>query len=906
MAQDFLLTYAPLANDIAQRTGLDPSVVLGIVDTETGGGARVSGNNIFGISPVDKSGRQYVEKYPDVETASEAFVTLMQTPRYKAVAAAGGPAQQALALVKSGYNTVNPRYAEIVANKATRFGQILGYQDEGQGGAQPAAAGRPAPDYNNPPPATAPTPAPAPVRPVAPAGSAKDSVLADPLLNPGGAPAKPGTSAKDQVLADPALQTPAPTTTAAPPAAAPGPPREYTTGDAMGDQGGSGGSSMPAPPPLEPSQRGVRVVDAMRKGWEDTPSFWVNQKGESTRSAIENMDPYGFGRFIVAPGGDIIAGAMGAGNALLHGLQETAYQQIAPFSPSLGRDVAALPEAFPFGPPGVTGPHTMQQARTKLGRPVTLGEITDAIKRVDETNTLAPQPGPAPAPEPNALAPAAPAQTTGLENLGGAAQAIGGNLRDMLWDKLQRGDTTELGKPSQILIDAKTAMDQGAIKSRADFDAWTQQWGAQQRTARETPPEQPAPASAGAAATTEPIPEQTKRERVTYLDKDRAQTAWDRAQGMRDDNVYFEGIPPRPEAFRNYDPQYALDHKTYYGDGSNTQYRKSFDAINKERHDGMTDAIRRDMGDGISLDEAKEYRKEASPDALGVFDGEKPVDPGLLDGFRKSVESKLAALEKRGGPRRILEEVHRTLFDKDGNIETLPSRLQGVRDNMTDHLEKGSGTDTAAKDVRAIRHVLTDLVEELNPVMQSGTPKWDTFRTEWAARSRLIDQQNFLQRYRPGTNKSLWDSEGNLVFRKVDQLVADIADAHRKPRHEAQSLTDEQIQTIVNARNELATEHTVDMQAKTKGISPTTQLLNSAAKKGMGPVGKTFQKLGDVVGHAGALYADKPLINAGITAWQVTRPMREARKAAKVDAEINALNEARKAELLSQENRLAP
>ena len=113
-------------------------------------------------------------------------------------------------------------------------------------------------------------------------------------------------------------------------------------------------------------------------------------------------------------------------------------------------------------------------------------------------------------------------------------------------------------------------------------------------------------------------------------------------------------------------------------------------------------------------------------------------------------------------------------------------------------------------------------------------------------------------------------------------------------------------QTIVNVRNELATEHTVDMQAKTKGISPTTQLLNSAAKKGMGPVGKTFQKLGDVVGHAGALYADKPLINAGITAWQVTRPMREARKAAKVDAEINALNEARKAELLSQENRLAP
>ncbi len=257
MAQDFLLTYAPLANDIAQRTGLDPSVVLGIVDTETGGGTRVAGNNVFGISPVDKSGRQYVEKYPDVETAAEAFVTLMQTPRYKAVAAAGGPAQQAAALVKSGYNTVNPRYAEIVANKATRYGQILGYQDEGQGGqpgAQPVAATGPAPDYNNPParpaapvaPAVAaPAPAPAP----AGTGSAVDRVLADPALQTTAPGAKPQTaaapqSAVDRVLADPALQTPATPATAAP--AAPDPSRDrYTTGDPMGDQGGAGGSSLP-------------------------------------------------------------------------------------------------------------------------------------------------------------------------------------------------------------------------------------------------------------------------------------------------------------------------------------------------------------------------------------------------------------------------------------------------------------------------------------------------------------------------------------------------------------------------------------------------------------------------------------------------------------------------------------
>ena len=47
MADDFLTTYAPLANDIATSSGVDPSVVLGIIDTETGHGAHVSGQKEF-------------------------------------------------------------------------------------------------------------------------------------------------------------------------------------------------------------------------------------------------------------------------------------------------------------------------------------------------------------------------------------------------------------------------------------------------------------------------------------------------------------------------------------------------------------------------------------------------------------------------------------------------------------------------------------------------------------------------------------------------------------------------------------------------------------------------------------------------------------------------------------------
>src|SRR5215472_18251520 len=128
----FLGTYTPLANDIAQATGLDPSVVLGIIDNETGAGTRVKGNNIFGISPTGPGG-QYVKPYPDVETAAQDFITLMQTPRYRGVGAFTDPVEQAQALVRGGYNRVDPNWAAKVAGSAQTFGRTLGYQDAGTG-----------------------------------------------------------------------------------------------------------------------------------------------------------------------------------------------------------------------------------------------------------------------------------------------------------------------------------------------------------------------------------------------------------------------------------------------------------------------------------------------------------------------------------------------------------------------------------------------------------------------------------------------------------------------------------------------------------------------------------------------------------------------------------------------------
>jgi hypothetical protein len=65
-----------------------------------------------------------------------------------------------------------------------------------------------------------------------------------------------------------------------------------------------------------------------------------------------------------------------------------------------------------------------------------------------------------------------PSSSTGLAEMGqGMGQAITKNLRDMLWDKFQRGETTEAGAPSNILLTAAREKAAGRINNRADFEA---------------------------------------------------------------------------------------------------------------------------------------------------------------------------------------------------------------------------------------------------------------------------------------------------------------------------------------------------------------------------------------------------------------------------------------------------
>ena len=135
---DFIATYGQYAQQIGQQTHIDPSVILGVISTETGAGEHIAGNNLGGISPSGPNG-QYVAGYPDVETGGRALVDLLNSKRYANVQNAQGPDAQAIALQLAGYNSVNPNYGVQVADSAASY-RTAGFNKQPTAAAPAAAA----------------------------------------------------------------------------------------------------------------------------------------------------------------------------------------------------------------------------------------------------------------------------------------------------------------------------------------------------------------------------------------------------------------------------------------------------------------------------------------------------------------------------------------------------------------------------------------------------------------------------------------------------------------------------------------------------------------------------------------------------------------------------------------------
>jgi hypothetical protein len=614
------------------------------------------------------------------------------------------------------------------------------------------------------------------------------------------------------------------------------------------------------PEPLPGQDAANRIGQAAVAGYRDTPAIL-------TPYARDVYNQTWLGRNVANPLLDAAGVVLGAGAGVARGVGQTAYEAGNVIDPALGRDLYMGTQVGGALLPQMAGP------RAGLNPPV-----------APEVNPLTPpQAGPRMARE----IPLAPERPAGMTDAARIDQLISADTENEAAIARAKAGEPPIDE-SVRAAPPDTSETAGAANTAGDVHAGEAPIG---------------PRPAGAQATPDAdIPDQTRVERARNLRVSINESAKDRAgPGLVDDTTYVEGIPERMRPERDFSPQTALDHKERYGEDA-PGYREPYDKNRDERNAGMKDLLESDAGDGITLDQARKARREVAPDAFGAFDNEKPVDASGLDG---TIQKVLDSPEgKRDAVARTMANVREKLYDANGDLETAPSQLYGVRKHIDDLIEKARRPmDREGTDAAVAVNQLRDLLPQVDDLIQSGADKYKAYRQAYREASQPVNQQRFLQQYQGGAKK-ITDGEGNLQLAKVNRMLEDIHKGLTDTKFNlAQSLTDEQIQNIVNTRNELATRTLRDEQAKVPG-SPTAQLLNQAAKRGTGPLAQSVRAGAETVAHGTGIYAHMhglPFLNVPLGVYSATFPYRTARREARAQAKIDAGTNALKQKLLSQD-----
>lgn len=575
----------------------------------------------------------------------------------------------------------------------------------------------------------------------------------------------------------------------------------------------------------------------------------------------------------LAPVGDL---AMRTGAGLLgayqRGVSQLGQEVGAPIA---GREAAALPEAF-AGSPNMLAIHTPE---------------------AEAVNPLASwQPGPGAPPRPAISAPSfVPPGTDVPQNLLRAPDRPLFVPPTAATDVL--GNRVPIDPLANPLAGAKAPaaytsgiLPPGTPSPEAAPSVAPPSTGAARSVAPGTPPPGET-RSVGAAASRElsepgTIPPETPAQKATALQKMVNQSAEDRLtpQG-RDDAVYVPGVE-RPEAMRDFSPapegqmSTALQHKVLYNTDSN--YHDQFDALVKRNNDIMVDRLHDMFGDGNAREAAMENARELMPGPVGLFKGEQPVDAQpIVDKIQTILDGPAG---KRGSVKSQLNSILPNLYDADGNLESMPSMLKGIRDDITDRLYDKTPT-VEGNAARTARNQLQQVLGTVDNAIASGLPegKYQAYLDNLSGALGQVSKLDFLQQYLTGPKK-LTNTSGDLQFNKVQKLLDDIQAQAGRQTGGAKELTWPEITEIEAVRNELAAKDLLDKRANVRG-SPTVQLANASGLLGEGPLGKAVKGAAELGAHAVLLHTTGGIGNAAMALHRVSiKPAMEAKRIQKQEA----------------------
>src|SRR5580765_8568070 len=246
------------------------------------------------------------------------------------------------------------------------------------------------------------------------------------------------------------------------------------------------------------------------------------------------------------------------------------------------------------------------------------------------------------------------------------------------------------------------------------------------------------------------------------------------------------------------------------------------------RETGNTTLRNKAVGDVIGDPRAtdvveSELNARTAPQEAKIFDPSRtsPVDPSdaiaMLDQIRNGPKGQRDAVASS------LDHLRSKLIDKDGNMQTDPAQLRGVDlaiKDMISPMAAGTKQDgrAAAHELMAVRDVLRDNIEQ-------GAPGYKEFLAQQAQERSAIDGQRFLQA------RNITDRHGNVNLGTLDATIKAAERQQRMPGARlADGVTDEQLDRLRQLRADY--QNDAKQRLGTSLGSPTVQKLGVSGSMG--------------------------------------------------------------------------
>lgn len=509
------------------------------------------------------------------------------------------------------------------------------------------------------------------------------------------------------------------------------------------------------------------------EGYGTEPVVTVPTEALQNANVFNKPGEYNTGKaineFLVNGGAGLADVALRGGNALLRGYQAgVSSAGAAAGAPLLGRDLAALPEAFQGSPtmlhPGIPPDAAPVAAANELSPAVDRPYLSPSFQD----------------------APVAP-----------AAQAA-----------IEQARTT----PANPLAPESVPVSAGLVPPGPTSAVP----GVEQPSAPSGPA---APNSVGAAATPGDVADMSTREMEAARQTSEGKAAIEPAPAGEDNTIYVPGSSPT-KAERMGDPGVSQEEILLRerNPGAFSGPEGQLTINNNARVKAIDDLIPSPMQQ-YRMEEARSAQWEKDNDATFSDPNVKPADTGMIGNAIKNILE-----DPRAGMRDSINKHITPLLDKlknaDGTWNTDPNALVGFYQDLGEKMGKNAGDDS----LRSVNRELQNIKLLTGSVIEEAAPGFKQQMQNYADASQKINAAEELRAYRPG----LTNTEGQLMPNAYRRMMVNLSqDRGMRGVDPSKGIDDDTMATLQAVHSDLKRTKNIGLG---KAYGSNTNLMGAIAR----------------------------------------------------------------------------